>query len=149
MSRTARTIAFLFLLAATLGAFAQDHSADEMKIIGMENLWNNAVREHDTKAMSEIIGDNFVDVEPDGAFKTKAEFLAMIKDPNVIHTILANSEMKVWYYGNSAIVEGNYHDKGTDKGKPFDFHAKFIDTWVMIDGKWRCVASHSTPVLSK
>lgn len=147
MIRTLLVLAFV--LITPLAVFAQDRSADEMKIIGMENLWNSAQRDHDTKAMKEIVAENFIDVEPDGSFKNKAEFLGMIKDPNITHTVLANSEMKVWYYGNSAVVEGNFHDKGTDKGKPFEFHAKFIDTWVLADGKWRCVASHSTPVISK
>ena len=143
----------LFLLSLTLFAstavLAQDHKADEMKIIGMENLWNAAVRDHDNKAMQAILAETFIDTEPDGNFMNKSEFLAFVKDPSVTHTLLANSDMKVTYYAHSAVVSGNYHDKGTDKGKPFELHARFTDTWVESDGKWLCVSSASTPILAK
>ncbi len=135
---------FVFVVATL--ALAQNHSADEMKIIGMENLWNTAQRDHDTKAMEAMLADNFVDTEVDGTIKNRAEFLAMIKDPNIKHTLLSNTDTHVFYYGSTAIVQATFHDKGTDKGHPFDFQARFTDTWIESGGKWLCVASASTLV---
>jgi hypothetical protein len=35
-------------------------------------------------------------------------------------------------------------DKGTYKGKPFNHRGRFTDTWVRLNGKWLCVATHSS-----
>ena len=52
--------------------------------------------------------------------------------------------MKVQVHGNAAVVTGIAYGNGLDAGKPFEFRARFADTWVkMPDGKWQCVASAS------
>jgi hypothetical protein len=43
-----------------------------------------------------------------------------------------------------AVVAGVYHAKGSYKGKPFDHYGRFTDTWVYLNGKWLCVASHTS-----
>jgi ketosteroid isomerase-like protein len=47
-------------------------------------------------------------------------------------------------YGDCAVVSGIYREKGTNKGKPYNRHGRFTDTWVRIDNTWQCVASQST-----
>jgi hypothetical protein len=53
-------------------------------------------------------------------------------------------EVKVEMYATTAIVIGNYHTKGTYGGKPYEHTGRFTDTWVFQDGRWLCVASHSS-----
>jgi len=45
-------------------------------------------------------------------------------------------------------VFGEIVVKGTDdKGKPFDTHERWTDTWLeMSSGKWQCVASHQSTI---
>jgi ketosteroid isomerase-like protein len=52
--------------------------------------------------------------------------------------------MKVDLYGTAAVVTGTYHAKGTYQGKPYDHFGRFTDTWVFANGKWQCVASHTS-----
>ena len=59
---------------------------------------------------------------------------------------MANSEEKVFLYENAAVVAGIYHAKGQYKGKAFDHYGRFTDTWVFTNGKWLCVASHTSPL---
>jgi len=35
-----------------------------------------------------------------------------------------------------------YYEKGTDKGKPWERRGRFTDTWMFMDNRWQCVASH-------
>jgi hypothetical protein len=42
------------------------------------------------------------------------------------------------------VVIGIYHTKGTYGSKPYEHVGRFTDTWVYEDGKWLCVASHSS-----
>jgi len=54
--------------------------------------------------------------------------------------------MKAYVYGTTGIVSGIYRETGTTKGKAYTRRARFTDTWVKRDGKWKCVASQSTMI---
>jgi hypothetical protein len=41
------------------------------------------------------------------------------------------------------LVIGTYHAKGTAAGKAFDHTGHFTDTWILRQGQWQCVASHT------
>jgi len=45
-------------------------------------------------------------------------------------------------FGDTAIATGTFTAKGAYKGKQFDHRGRFTDTWVRLNGKWQCVASH-------
>ena len=137
----------LIVLCGALAAYPQ--SADESKILALENVWNNAQREHDAKALEAMFADTFIDTEADGKVMNRAQYLASVKDPNLQHQILVNTEMKVFFYGQTAIVLATYHDKGTENGKPFDMMGRFTDTWINSNGKWLCVSTALTPIHAK
>jgi hypothetical protein len=35
-----------------------------------------------------------------------------------------------------------HHEKDVDKGKSWERRGRFTDTWIFLNGKWQCVASH-------
>ena len=74
----------------------------------------------------------------------QGQFLADIADTGYHPTLMANEDVKVYSYPNTAIVTGTYHAKGTSKGKAFEHYGRFTDTWIYLDGMWQCVASHTT-----
>jgi hypothetical protein len=53
-------------------------------------------------------------------------------------------DVKVELYPTTAVVAGSYHTKGTYGANPYEHFGRFTDTWVFQDGKWLCVASHSS-----
>jgi ketosteroid isomerase-like protein len=153
MSRTSeamlRTI-FCFLLgAAALGQAAAQNSKDDSqpnKLIFMEHLWNEAQVNRDARALDAMLGANFVNTEYDGEVSDRAKFLADIKDPQFNLTSLTIQDTKVSMYGDSAVVVGIYRTKGTYQGKAYEHVGRFTDTWVFTDGRWQCVASHTSLV---
>jgi CPA1 family monovalent cation:H+ antiporter len=42
----------------------------------------------------------------------------------------------------TAVVTGAYYEKGVDKGKSWERRGRFTDTWMNLDGRWQCIASH-------
>jgi hypothetical protein len=76
----------------------------------------------------------------------KAQFLVDSKDLSYAPSVMTNSDVRVFVYENAAVVAGTYHAKGLNKGKPFDHYGRFTDTWVYMNGKWLCVASHTSPL---
>jgi len=136
-------LAITFALAQTAG---QGPHGNEALLIALENAWNQAQLHHDSKALDGLVAENFISTDNDGILSTKAQFLADNKDPAYAPSVMANSEEKVFFYETVAVVAGIYHAKGLYKGKPFDHYGRFTDTWVFINGKWLCVASHTSPL---
>ncbi len=140
-----RLVTTLLLLGCAAVATAQSHGDDKV-ILALENGWNQAQIHHDAKALESLVADSFISTDNDGAVMNKAQFLEDTKDMSYKADSVANEGVKVSMYDKAAVVTGTYHAKGTMKGKPFDHWGRFTDTWVFLDGKWQCVASHTSPL---
>ena len=134
------------VLFAAGQASARDASAQRSLLIALENAWNQAQIQRDGEALNRLIVDTFVYTDWDGTLLNKAKFIADSKDPSVETTLVANNDVQVYFYPGFAVVTGAYHAKGTNQGKPFDHYGRFTDTWILSDGQWRCVASHTNLV---
>ncbi len=142
-----RVAVCLLWLAGSL-ADAQNPSAsahgNQSLLTALENGWNQAQLHHDSKALDELVADSFISTDNDGTFMTKAQFLADNSDLSYAASLMTNSDEQVFLYENAAVVAGTYHAKGSYKGKPFDHYGRFTDTWVYANGKWLCVATHTS-----
>ena len=136
------------------GAFAQtardrDRDKDDSqvtKLVVLEHLWNEAQVNRDERALEGMIADSFVNTEWDGDLSERGKFLADIKDPKFKPDLVTIQNLKVNLYHNAGVVTGVYHTKGSYNGKPYDHLGRFTDTWIFQDGKWECVASHTSLV---
>lgn len=117
---------------------------DKSMILALESAWNQAEIHHDATAAASIMADIFISVDHHAALQNKQQYLADIKDLSFSPTEIANSDTSVYLYGNVAIVTSEYRTKGTDGGKPFVHHGRFTDTWVKMNGGWKCVADQET-----
>jgi hypothetical protein len=147
-----RVAVCLLWLAGSL-ADAQNPAAsapgNKSLLIALENGWNQAQLHHDSKALEELVADSFISTDNDGTFMTKSQFLADNKDLSYAPTLMTNSDERIFVYGDAAVVAGIYHAKGLNKGKPFDHYGRFTDTWVYLNGKWVCVATHTSALKKK
>jgi len=145
-------ILLLFAYAAALGAPAQEtEAAVKSKVIALEQLWNQAYKAGDTKALDSILDDGIVLVNDDGSMQSKAEFLATVKKPSPQPTgqqqQVAPESFSVHVYGNVAIASGIMRVKGEEGGKSYSRRERFVDTWLFKRGNWVCVGTNATPVL--
>jgi hypothetical protein len=135
-------------LLMTLSGFAQTPTpasyGDGAKLVALERMWNQAQLSRDATAVSAMIGDKFINTEWDGEVSDRGRFLADFADPKFQPSIISIADVKVEMYSTTAIVTGNYHTKGTYGSKPYEHFGRFTDTWVFMDGKWLCVASHTS-----
>ena len=134
------------LLAAS--AWAQtgssDAAAQQGKLIVLEHLWNDAQVHRDSHALEALIADRFVNTEYDGEVSDRDNFLSDIKDPEFKPSMMNISGVQVNVYRDTAVVTGIYHTKGTYSGKAYEHLGRFTDTWIFENGKWLCVASHTS-----
>lgn len=141
MSRS--IVSFLILTLCSIAALAQS-DARESRLLVLEHMWNEAQVSRDSSALEALVGSRFVNTEWDGQVSDKQHFLADIKDPLFKPTLLTIQDVKMNFYGDTAVVTGTYHAQGTYQGKAYDHFGRFTDTWVQDDGKWQCVASHTS-----
>lgn len=133
-----RTLLGLLFCAVTLPAFAQDAS----RVIAMENAWNHAELTNDASAVQLLLAEDFVMTTAEGALYNKAQMVASVRDKSYQPETLQSTGMEVHAHGNTAVVTGAYYEKGVDKGTPWERRGRFTDTWMFMDGRWQCVASH-------
>ena len=139
MKRTPFIIVAMGLWLTLLSvAAAQDSS----KVIAMENLWNRAELNNDASAVRLLLADDFVMTLAEGTLYNKSQIVASVADKSYRPEALQSSNMVVHSYGNTAVVTGAYYEKGVDKGKPWERRGRFTDTWMNLDGRWQCIASH-------
>ena len=148
------TIVLLMLVWVTaVGAPVQSSgdAATKSKIVALEQLWNQAYKSGDTKALDSILDDAIVLVNDDGSVQTKAEFLASVKaaapQTSAQQQQVAPESLNVHVHGTVAIATGVMRVKGVEGGKPYTRRERFIDTWVLKGGTWVCVGTDATPVL--
>jgi len=135
-------------LLVTLGAFGQTvrqkDDPQATRLLVLEHLWNEAQVNRDQRALEGMIADSFVDTEWDGDVSERGKFLADIKDPKFKPDLVTIQDLKVTLYPNAGVVIGAYHTRGSYNGKSYDHLGRFTDTWILNDGKWECVASHTS-----
>ena len=131
----------LWLSVTVLAAQTSD-SAEGTHILALDNSWNRALETNDTKALDLLLADNFVSIDIDGSMQTKREFLASLKTSGYQAPSQAVTEQsKVEVYGNSALVLGIFRTQSKEKSKTVTRRERFLDTWVDLNGTWKCVAS--------
>jgi hypothetical protein len=140
-------IILLAIIALGLGVFAKTNaraSDDETQLIQLERAWNQAEADVNPAAIVSLFEETLIYVDYDGSLMGKAEYLRSVGNPTARPDHMYDEGMKAHIYGGTGIVSGVYRETGTSKGKPYIRRARFTDTWVKVDGQWKCVASQST-----
>jgi ketosteroid isomerase-like protein len=140
-----RSLCCCFLLTlSSLGLAAQQADPRESKLLILERLWNEAQVNRDAPVLDALVSSRFVNTEYDGEVSNKQKFLADIRDPQFKPSVANIQDVKMNFFGDTAVVTGVYHTAGTYQGKPYDHVGRFTDTWILDTGKWQCVASHTS-----
>jgi len=147
----AAVLLLLSLSLFSIASAAQEDNTTKSKIVALEQLWNQAYKAGDTKALDTILDNGIVLVNDDGSVQTKAEFLASVKEgqnqPESQQQQVAPESLNVHIFNTTAIATGVLKVKGMENGKSYTRRERFIDTWVYKGGTWVCVATDATPVL--
>lgn len=142
---TKRILCFLLF---TIPSIAQtgnpDAASQQGKLLVLERLWNDAQVHRDWHALENLIADRFVNTEYDGEVSERDKFLFDIRNPDFKPNVMKIRDVKVNVFRDTAVVIGVYYTKGTVSGKPYEHTGRFTDTWIFENGKWLCVASHTS-----
>ena len=136
-----RALVFIVSFSWLLFVQVSPQGGDETRIIGLENLWNQAQMSHDANAMAGMLHSDFVFTDYDGTVMTKPQFLASISDTSNTLSLEISDDMKLHRFGDTVVVTGATHERGKQKGKTYEHYGRFTDTWIRHNSEWLCVAS--------
>jgi uncharacterized protein (TIGR02246 family) len=117
---------------------------DASTVAALDIAYQAAVAKNDASAMARILADDFVLVTGKGKAYTKADLLAEARSASAVYERQEASSRTVRVWGDTAVVTALLWAKGTDSGKPFDYHLWFSDTYVRSSGGWQYVFGQSS-----
>ena len=137
----------ILALAGALPAAAQTRAqSDQDVLIKLERDWDFAYHNHDVKFVENVLAKEFVATYAEGGRADREQEVALAATFNQQIDSSVLDEFIIHVYGDTAVVHMTQHLTGPSKGKPLTLTFRYIDVFVMRDGRWQCVASQSTKV---
>jgi ketosteroid isomerase-like protein len=139
------------MMSLTPLAFAQAganktnrHSKAEQEVLKQMNNWLDALKRSDVRALDSIMADDFMLIAADGTIINKEQDIAPVKSGEVRFESLNVEAVKVFVYGDTAVVTGTGIYKITYKGQASTIRERFFDIYQKRKGQWQVIASRPT-----
>jgi hypothetical protein len=120
----------------------QGTDATAEAVLGIENMWVDALVKSDTASLNSIFADTYVDTDEHSQRSDKQGVLSVLKSGELKMESIKLSDMKVQVYGDAAVVIGSATQFGNFKGQALAPKIIFTDTLIKLNGNWVAVASH-------
>ena len=121
-------------------------SSDQQVLIELERRWNDAFYRKDVSFIESILADEFIATYEDGGRGDKARELALTTEFNQRVESAIQDEFTVKVYRETAVVWFTLRLVGIRQGQQAEVTFRYTDVWVLRDGRWQCVSTHSTRV---
>jgi ketosteroid isomerase-like protein len=121
---------------------------DAAQLLYLQREWNSASKSKDAEWFERNFAADATFVSyVTGSIHTKAEMIANFKNSKATLDSVEPSDLGVRVEGNTALVTGILHLKGSDeKGQPIDDRFRFSDAYVKRDGRWQVLAAQGTRI---
>lgn len=124
-------------LPANAGPEIGDYRGLPQDLAAAATAYDVAQFKADRRELERWLADDYVLTGLGGKSQTKAEAIAgsFAPDRKTTYVAISNQVYKFWKDG--AALGGIVDARGTDHGKPFALHARFVDVWAKRDGHWQ------------
>ena len=125
-------------------------SADiEKAVLQIEKDGTVAMVKDDIGFVERVMTDDWMWTMSNGMMIGRADLIKDVKAGNYKFEDVSMSDLHVKVYGDTAIVRGKQTVKGKYKGQNISGTEAFTDTFVNMNGQWRCAATHNSPAMKK
>lgn len=128
---------------------AKPGTDDKAVVAALDTEYQAAVKANDVATMDRLLADDFVLRTGSGKSYSKADLLNGTRSGDYVYEHQEDTEQSVHVWGDTAVVTAKLWEKGTNKGKPFDYTVWFSDTYVRTPTGWRYVFGQSSLPLPK
>ena len=133
----------LLVVASMLSPAMATESPD---LLHIDASWNELRLEADVDGLDRLLADDWLLTHSDGRIQTKAEYLDELSSRSRTNQAIANEDVALRTYGDTAIVTGTSVQSGARDGVPWSGRFRFTRVWIQRNGQWTMVASHSSRV---
>ena len=120
--------------------------ADAHALTELEMKWVSALMKSDTATLDVVFADGYVDTDEHSHRSDKQGVLSVLKSGDLKMESIKLSDLKVFVYGDAAVVIGSSAQAGNFRGESVAPKIVFTDTFIKKKGKWEAVASHRSAV---
>lgn len=146
-TRRLRCCVLVAIWAVTVAASqGRPVESDQQVLIKLEQGWNEAFYRKDIAFIENILADEFIATYDDGSRGDRAKELALAREFNQQVESAIQDEFTVKVYRDTAVVWFTLHLVGVKQGQRSELTLRYTDVWVIRDGRWQCVSTHSTRV---
>ncbi len=124
----------------------QRPQSDQEVLIRLERDWDFAFHHKDVPFIEKVLATEFVATYAEGQRADRATEIENAKNFNQQIDASELSEFIVKEYGDTAVVWFTQKMTGPSKGQTITLTFRYMDVFVLRDGRWQCVASQSTKV---
>ena len=121
---------------------AEKRGTPASEVLTLEHKWNDVYKRSDVATMNTLLADDYIITTEDGSTFSKIGYIAHNGNSTVHVDVSKMSGLVVRMHGNTAVVTGAYHEKGTEDGKAYEYHDRLTDVWMKTNGRWQLIASH-------
>ena len=149
-------LSVLLIIMAATATLAQSESkaapsklSVEGQLIELERQLSAALVSEDAAALDRLWSNELVFTFPNGKVSNKAQRLAGQKpaaQPSQSESVTTNDEVKVYLYGNTAVVTVLSTWKGKANNQEYSTQFQATHVWVKQQARWQLVAAHVSPV---
>jgi ketosteroid isomerase-like protein len=139
-------LAFVVPAVSVSGGQSGPVLSDQQILIKLERDWDAAFHQKDVAFIDSVLAKEFVSTYGDGTRGDRARELKQAAEFNQQVDSSTLDEFIVKVYADTAVVWFTQHMVGPSKGQRLELTYRYIDVFVMRDGRWQCVASQSTKV---
>lgn len=137
----------LLLLATLLFGLANPllaNDADALRAI--DASWNDLRLKSDVAGLDKLLADDWLLTHSDGRVQDKKDYLQELSSRARSNQAIENEDVSVRHYGQTAVVTGTSVQAGTSNGVPWSGRFRYTRVWILREGRWQMVASHSSRI---
>ena len=136
----------ILLLAGCGWTFGDPASDDERELTQLVKDLNAALVKADIAFLERVLAQDYVHYRPHGDVENLAQYLQDRKDGRVEFESLVANDIKVRFYGDTAIVTYRSTAKGKDRWGTINEQRRWTRVFVRKDGRWQLVHSQGTTI---
>ncbi len=116
----------------------------EQEVRKADEAYEKAWVQQDAAAFDQLLADDYIYTNGEGTLTTKADVLKDARAGDYKFEYGRSEEKKIRVYGNTAVLNGIWVDKGINKGKAFSDRQRYTTVYVKKNGNWQVVSDQVT-----
>ena len=116
------------------------------EVLAVERDWVAAHRTLDFGVLSNILAENYRQIQPDGSVIGREELLDSYHSGVRKWEIAQADDYEVRLVGEVALLIGRWRAIGENSGEKFNYSARFLAVYQKVEGNWKLVSDVSIPL---